>query len=80
MGWFEWLSGSDQMEGARNASVAEQVEIRRYRAHHPPLKSDESLAWEGNLFTGYHLHKVKKGTSTEYVKTDLPGTWGKLNN
>ena len=70
MGWFEWLSGSDQPEGARNASMAEQVEINRYFAHNPPLKSGESLQWEGSLFTGYHLHKVKDATSTEYIKTD----------
>jgi hypothetical protein len=80
MGWFERLSGSDEMEGARNASVAEEVEIKRWRAHHRPLESDESLAWEGNLFTGYHLHKVEKGTSTEYLKTHLPGTWAKIND
>jgi hypothetical protein len=80
MGWYEWLSGSDTMEGARNASVAEHVEIKRYRDHHPPLKSDESLGWEGHLLTGYHLHKVKKDASTEYLKTRLPGTWGKIND
>jgi hypothetical protein len=80
MGWFEWLSGSDEMEGARNASVAEEIEIKRWRAHHPPLKSDEALEWEGHLFTGYHLHKVEKDDSTEYVKTHLPGRLGKIND
>jgi hypothetical protein len=72
MGWFERLSGSDKMEGVRNASVAEQAEIRRYRAHHSPLKSDESLGREGNLFTGYHLHKVEKDTSVEYLRRTCP--------
>jgi hypothetical protein len=80
MGWFERLSGSNKPEGARNASVAEQMEIRRYRAHHPPLKSDESLRWDGHLFTGYHLHKVAKGASTEYVTMDLPGRLSKIND
>ena len=80
MGWFEWLSGSDKQEGARHASVAEEIEIKRYRAHHPQLKSDESLGWEGHLFTGYHLHKVKKDASTEYVKTHNPDRSGKINN
>jgi hypothetical protein len=79
MGWFERLSGSDKIEGARNASVAEQAEIGRYRAHHPPLRSDESLGWEGHLLTGYHLHRVSKGASTEYVTTDLPGRLAKIN-
>jgi len=79
MGWFERLSGSDKPEGARPASVAEHGEIRRWRADHPPLKSDESLGWEGNLFTGYHLHKVEKDASTEYVRTDLPGRLAKIN-
>jgi hypothetical protein len=79
MGWFEQLSGSDEMKGARHASVAEEVEIKRYRAHHPPLKSDESLGWEGHLLTGYHLHKVKKDASTEYVTTRLPDRTGKIN-
>lgn len=74
MGWFEWLSGSDQPEGARNASVAERVEINRYLSHHAPLKSDESLQWEGSLFTGYHLRKVNGGEITEYVKADRPGS------
>lgn len=80
MGWFESLSGSNKQESARHASVAEEVEIKRYRAHHPPLKSDESLGWEGHLFAGYHLHKVKKDASTEYVKTHLPGHSAKINN
>jgi hypothetical protein len=80
MGWFERLSGSAEMEGARNASVVEQVEIRRYRDHHPPLRSDESLGWDGHLFTGYHLHTVKKDASTEYVTTDLPGRLSKIND
>ncbi|MGH3720337.1 MAG: hypothetical protein ACRDRI_16125 [Pseudonocardiaceae bacterium] len=79
MGWFERLSGSDKPEGARNASVAEEVEIKRYRAHHPPLKSDEALRWEGHLLTGYHLHKVRKGASTEYVTADLPSRSAKIN-
>jgi hypothetical protein len=80
MGWFERLSGSAEMEGARNASVVEHVEIRRYRAHHPPLRSDESLGWEGHLFTGYHLRTVRKDASTEYVTTDLPGRLSKIND
>jgi hypothetical protein len=80
MGWFERLSGSNTMEGARNASVAEEVEIKRYRAHHPPLRSDESLRWEGCLLTGYHLHTAKKDASTEYLRTDLPGYWAKIND
>ncbi|MGB8198850.1 MAG: hypothetical protein WCF33_03980 [Pseudonocardiaceae bacterium] len=80
MGWYEWLSGSDTMEGARHASVVEQVEIGRYRDHHPPLRSDESLGWDGHLFTGYHLHAVKKDSSTEYVTTDLPGRLSKIND
>ncbi|MGH3857521.1 MAG: hypothetical protein ACRDR6_29355 [Pseudonocardiaceae bacterium] len=79
MGWFERLSGSDTQEGARPASVAEHVEIRRWRADHKPLKSDESLGWKGHLFTGYHLHKVEKNESTEYIKTRLPGTTSKIN-
>jgi hypothetical protein len=79
MGWYEWLSGSDQLEGARPASVAERREIKHWRADHPPLKSDESLGWEGHLFTGYHLHKVQKDESTEYVKTGLPGWSAKIN-
>lgn len=66
MGWFESLSGSNKPEGARNASVAEKIEKRRYLAHHPPLKSDEAFRWEGNLLTGYHFRKVK-GKSGEYV-------------
>jgi len=41
MGWYEWLSGSDQLEGARPASVAERREIKHWRTDHPPLKSDE---------------------------------------
>jgi hypothetical protein len=80
MGWYECLSGSDTMEGARHASVAEKVEIKRYRAHHPPLRSDESLGWDGHLFTGYHLHKVEKDASTEYLHTCLPGTLAKIND
>jgi hypothetical protein len=67
MGWFERLSGSNKSEGARRASVAEQIERSRYLAHHPPLKSDESFQWEGNLFTGYHYRKVK-AKPTEYIK------------
>jgi hypothetical protein len=67
MGWFEWLSGSDRPEGARDASVAEKVEWSRYSAHHSPLKSDEVFQWEGSLFTGYHYRKVK-GKATEYIK------------
>jgi hypothetical protein len=35
---------------------------------------------DGHLFTGYHLHKVKKGASTEYVTTDLPGRLAKIND
>jgi hypothetical protein len=70
MGWFERLSGSDQPEGARNASVAERIEISRYLAHHQPLRSDESFQWDGNLFTGYHLHRARSGASTEYIKLD----------
>jgi hypothetical protein len=70
MGWFEWLSGSNAPEGARNPSVAEKIEYNRYVAHHSPPKADEALVWEGSLFTGYHYHKVKRGevTSTEYIK------------
>jgi hypothetical protein len=74
MGWFEWLSGTDQPEGARNASLAERVEMDRYFSHNPPLKSDEAFQWEGSLFTGYHLKKVKKSGSTEYIKRDGSGT------
>ncbi|MGH3788030.1 MAG: hypothetical protein ACRDRG_16125 [Pseudonocardiaceae bacterium] len=66
MGWFEWLSDSDKPEGGRSPSVAEQFERDRYLAHNPPLKSEESFAWEGSLFTGYHLHKVK-GSGGEYI-------------
>lgn len=66
MGWFEWLSGSDKPESGRNPSVAEQFERDRYLAHNPPLKSGESFAWEGSLFTGYHLRKVK-GSGGEYI-------------
>jgi hypothetical protein len=79
MGWFERLSGSDKQESAREASWAEEIEIRRWRAHNPPLKSDESLGWEGCLLTGYHLHTVKKDASTEYLRTCLPGYWAKIN-
>jgi hypothetical protein len=70
MGWFEWLSGSDTPQGARNPSLAEQIEYRRYVAHHPPPKSDEALVWEGSLFTGYHYRKVKRSEveSGEYIK------------
>jgi hypothetical protein len=67
MGWFEWLSGSNKPEGARHASVAEQIEKSRYLAHNPSLKSDEAFQWEGNLFTGYHYRKVK-AKPTEYIK------------
>jgi hypothetical protein len=80
MGWYERLSGSNKLEGARKASVAEEIEIKRYRANHPRLKSDESLGWEGGLFTGYHLHKVEKDASVEYLKTHLPGYWAKIND
>lgn len=79
MGWYEWLSGSDILAGAREASGIERDEIRHWRADHKPLTSDESLGWEGHLFTGYHLHKVKKDESTEYLKTHLPGWSAKLN-
>jgi hypothetical protein len=79
MGWFERLSGSDKQEDARRASWAEETEIRRWRAHNPPLKSDESLGWEGCLLTGYHLHTVPKDASTEYLRTRLPGYWAKIN-
>jgi hypothetical protein len=68
MGWYEWLSGSNTKDGARSASVAEQVERCRYLAHHPPLKPDEAFQWEGNLFTGYHYRKVKRNASIEYIK------------
>ena len=67
MGWYESLSGSNKKEGARNASVAEKIEYRRYVAHHPPPKSDEGLVWEGGLLTGYHYRKVK-GKPNEYIK------------
>lgn len=80
MGWYERLTGSDKEEGARPASVAEHIEIKRWRAEHKPLKSDESLGWEGHLFTGYHLHKVDKNESTEYVTLNLPGKTGKINS
>jgi hypothetical protein len=80
MGWFEKLSGSNQEEGARNASVAEEVEVKRYREHNPALKSDESLKWKGGLFTGYHLCKTDKNGSTEYIKSDkLPDKITKIN-
>lgn len=79
MGWFEWLSDSGTIASPRDASAAGQVEIGRYRDHHPPLKSDESLGWEGHLLTGYHLHKVKKDASTKYVTLNLPGRTGKIN-
>jgi hypothetical protein len=70
MGWFEWLSGSDTPEGARNPSVAEQIEYNRYVAHNKPPKSDEVLVWKGSLFTGYHYGKVKRSEadSPEYIK------------
>lgn len=68
MGWYEWLSGSNTEEGARNASMAERIERDRYLAHHKPLKSDEAFRWEGNLFTGYHFRKVKSNSSTERIK------------
>ncbi len=80
MGWFESLSGSNKQESPRHASVVEKVEIKHYRAHNPPLQSNESLGWEGCLLTGYHLHKVPKGESTEYVITRLPGYSGKINS
>jgi hypothetical protein len=67
MGWFESLSGSNKPEGARKASLAEQIERNRYFAHHSPLKSGESLQWEGHLFTGYHYRKVE-AKPTEYIK------------
>jgi hypothetical protein len=79
MGWYECLSGSDTMKGARHASVVEEMEIKCYRDHHPPLKSNESLKWEGHLFAGYHLHKTEKDASTEYLHTRLPGTLAKIN-
>ena len=79
MGWYEWLSGSDTMEGARKASAVEEMEIKCYRDHNPPLKSNESLKWDGHLFAGYHLHKTEKNSSTEYLRTKLPGTWAKIN-
>lgn len=68
MGWYEWLSGSDTKEGARSASVAEQIERSHYLAHHPPPKPDEAFQWEGNLFTGYHFRTVKRNGSTEHIK------------
>jgi hypothetical protein len=80
MGWFEWLSDCDKSEGARHASVAEQIEYRRYRDHHPALKADEALEWKGCLFTGYHLHKTKKGPSTRYIKTDGSDDPVKIND
>jgi hypothetical protein len=80
MGWFERLCGSDTQEDARQASVVEEIEIKRWRTHHPPLRADESLGWEGHLFSGYHLHTVKKDASTELLKTHLPGYWAKINN
>jgi hypothetical protein len=80
MGWYESLSGSNKQESPRPASVAEKVEIKRYRAHNLPLKSDESIGWEGHLLTGCHLHKVAKDASTEYVITRLPGYSGKINS
>ncbi|MGH3601975.1 MAG: hypothetical protein ACRDQH_17150 [Pseudonocardiaceae bacterium] len=67
------------MEGARKASGIERAEIQRWRDHHKKLTSDESLGWEGHLFSGYHIRKVNKDESTEYLKTDLPGPWAKLN-
>lgn len=79
MGWYEWLSGSNTMEGARKASAIEEIEIKSYRDHNPPLKSDESLKWDGHLFTGYHLSKAEKNASTEYLRTTLPGTGAKIN-
>ncbi|MGH3699296.1 MAG: hypothetical protein ACRDRU_05405 [Pseudonocardiaceae bacterium] len=48
--------------------MAEQVEMCRYLAHHPPLKPDEAFQWEGNLFTGYHFCKVKRNASMEHIK------------
>lgn len=79
MGWFERLSGSNEQDGARQASGIEEAEIKRYRANHPPLTSDESLEWKGALFAGYHLGKAAKDASTEYLKTSLPGYWAKIN-
>jgi hypothetical protein len=67
MGWFEWLSGSNTREGARNASVAERIERKRYLAHHPPLRSDQVLGWRGSLLTGYHFHAVRRTASAEYI-------------
>lgn len=67
MGWFEWLSGSNKPKGARNASIAEQIERRRYLADNPPPKSGEVLVWKGSLFTGYHYRKAK-GPPNEYIK------------
>jgi hypothetical protein len=68
MGWFEWLSDSNTEEGARNASIAERIERRRYLAHHPPLKPDEAFQWTGGLFKGYHFRKTKRTGSTEHIK------------
>lgn len=70
MGWFEWLTDNDTPEGARNPSVAEQIEYDRYVAHNKPPKSDEVLVWKGGLFTGYHYSKVKRSEakSTERIK------------
>ncbi len=69
MGWYEWFSGSDTPEGARNPSVAERIEYERYVAHNSPPKSDEALVWKGGLFTGYHFRKVERSKSGgEYIK------------
>jgi hypothetical protein len=65
--------------GARQASAVEEIEVKRYRANYSPLTSDESLEGEGNLFTGYHLHRVSKDASTEYFKTHSPCDWEKIN-
>jgi hypothetical protein len=73
MEWHEWLSDSNEQEGARRASVVEEIEIKRYRANYPPLTSDESFEGEGNLFTGYHLHGEPKDASAEYFKTHSLG-------
>lgn len=70
MGWYEWLSGSNKPEGAREPSLAERIEYDRYVARNSPPKADEALVWEGGLFTGYHYRKVKRGegVSREYIK------------
>jgi hypothetical protein len=70
MGWFEWMSGSDTPEGARNPSVAERIEYNRYVAHNKKPKPDEVLVWKGSLLFGYHYGKVKRSDADnpEYIK------------